>query len=74
MKLQKGDIISHKKSFNKFYIITNDLLNGQYEVEDIDINIKGMKEKHIFIGKYLLTKSDRRNFVINDILDEDQTL
>lgn len=69
MGFSRGDIVSHKSMFNKFYVIIEDYKNGQFLVEEYDDNFFGVKEKHVFIGKYLLTKSDRRNYVIDDLLN-----
>ena len=68
MKFEIGDIVSHKKSYNRFYVIIEDYKNGQYLVEDYDDNFFGVREKHVFVGKYLITKSDRRNYLLDDIL------
>lgn len=65
---KKGDIVSHSSSYNKFYVVIENYFNGQYEVEECEPNFFGVKEKHVFIGKYLLTKGDRRNYVIDDLL------
>jgi len=65
MKFKIGDIVSHSYSYNKFYVIIDDYKNGQYEVEDCD-----SKERKVLMGKYFLTKSDRRNYVIDDLLDD----
>ena len=70
MKFERGDIVSHKNSFNRFYIVIEDYKNGQYLCEDCE-DFHGVKEKKVFIGKYLLTKSDRRDYVIDDLLNEE---
>ncbi len=69
MKFKVGDIVSHVNSFNRFYVVIADYKNGQYEVEDYDPILEN-KEKHVFIGKYLLTKSYRRNYVIDDLINK----
>jgi hypothetical protein len=69
MEFKVGDIISHVKSFSKFYVIVNDYKNGQYEVEDCEPNEFGNKERKVLMGKYFLTKADRRNYLIDDIFD-----
>lgn len=69
MKFKVGDIVSHISSFNRFYVVIVDYKNGQYKVEDFDVNLFGVKESHVFVGKYLLTIPERRNYVIDDLLD-----
>lgn len=69
MELKVGDIVSHVKSFSKFYVIIDDFKNGQYEVEDQDPNEFGIKERKVLMGRYFLTISDRRNYLIDDIFE-----
>ncbi len=59
---EKGDIVSHIVDINKFYIIKADHKNGQYLVRDELTN-----EEFVFIGKYLLSKKDRRDYVLQQI-------
>lgn len=68
MKFEIGDVVSHKKSYNRFYVILEDYKNGQYLVEDYEDNFFGIRETHVFVGKYLITKSDRRDYLLDDIL------
>lgn len=69
MEFTKGEIVSHVSMSNRFFIIIEDYKNGQFLVEECGDNFFGIKEQFVFIGKYLLTKSDRRNYVIDDILN-----
>lgn len=68
MEFKNGDIVSHTSSLDKFYIVLEDHKNGQYLVEDCDVNFFGIKERYVFMGKYLLTKKDRRDYVLQNIL------
>jgi hypothetical protein len=68
MEFKIGDIVSHKSRFTDFFIIIEDYKNGQYLVEDHN-DYFGPKKQYVFVGKYLLTKSDRRDHLINNILN-----
>lgn len=68
MKFEKGTIVSHTASFNKFYIIIEFYNNGQYLVEDYDYDFLGKKDQYVFMENYLLTKTDRRDYILEDIL------
>ena len=69
MKFQKGQIVSHTSTINRFYIIIEYMDSGQYLVEDMDKSIS--KERHIFMENYLLSKTDRRDYVLENILKKD---
>lgn len=68
MKFKKGDIVSHTKTIDRFYIVI-ECIGGQYLVEDIDKSIS--TEKYIFMENYLLSKTDRRDYVLGEILNKD---
>lgn len=70
MRFKKGDIVSHVNSIHRFYVVLDDYYNGQVLVEDFEFNFFNQKEKHVFIAKYLLTKSERRDYIINNLIDE----
>jgi hypothetical protein len=59
MKFQKGQIVSHTSTINRFYINIVCMGSAQCLVEDMDKLIS--KERHIFIfmKNYLLSKTDR---------------
>lgn len=65
-----GDIVAHTSNINKFYKVTKDFKNGQYEVEDVCPNFFDVYEKHVFMEIYLLSKSDRRNYAIDEIFKD----
>lgn len=65
MNFKIGVIVSHIKSYNKFYTVLKDLNNGQYLVED------EFKNSYVFLGKYLLTKEDRRDSILENILQNE---
>jgi len=59
---EKGDIVSHIVDINKFYIVKDDYKNGQYLVKDELTN-----EEFVFVAEYLLSKKDRRDYVLQQI-------
>lgn len=63
-----GDVVSHIHDIDVFYIITSDLKNGQYEARKYG-DTTDQCIKYIFIGNYLLSKSDRRDHRIDSILN-----
>ena len=59
---EKGDIVSHIVDINKFYIVKDDYKNGRYLVKDELTN-----EEFVFVAEYLLSKTDRRDYVLRQI-------
>lgn len=62
---EKGDIVSHIVDINRFYVILTDYKNGQYLVMD-----ETTKENFVFISEYLLSKKDRRDYVLRQIFKD----
>jgi hypothetical protein len=64
-----GDIVCHKININDFYEILYDRLDGTYKVIQLPYeNVTPMNIK-IFIGEYLITKKERREYAINQIIN-----
>lgn len=70
MKFEIGQIVSHISNINRFYIITGYLNKTQYLLDDLEDNEFGVKQQWIFMEDYLLSKTDRRDYAINEIIEK----
>jgi hypothetical protein len=66
-KFEDGDVVCHIVDLNKYYTIIRDRLDGTFEVEDFSTT---NKLTHIFIGEYLLSKSEKREYILNELLKD----
>jgi len=66
MGFEKGDIVSHIGALDKFYIIIDCYSSNQYLVEDYEKT--QFSGQYLFMGDYLLTRTGRRDHVLENIL------
>jgi hypothetical protein len=65
-KFKKGDLVAHTNIIGKFYIIIRDNRDGTYEAR---LNEDGWELTFVFMEEYLLSKEDRRDKWLEDLLN-----
>jgi hypothetical protein len=68
-RFKKGDIVAHVSNIGKYYIVLRDNMDGTYEVrlkEDEGIFTEFVT--YFFMEEYLLSKEERRNKWLEDLL------
>ena len=65
MKFKDVDIVLHTDSIHKFYVVVQWFDSGECLVSDVDVPYP---LQYVFMDEDLLTRSDRRDYILNDIL------